>query len=79
MRDCLKPGTSESLAAPDRYANEIVSAQRRHLTKNHSFINQSVPTFYKDKRELFMKVYAHEYESDYCNQIGPGPAAYSKD
>ena len=44
-----------------------------------SFISKKVPTFHKDKRDLFVKLYSHEYESDYKNQLGPGPAAYSRD
>jgi len=79
VRNCQKVQQVESLAGPDSYANEMVSAQRRHLTKNLSFINKNVPTFYRGKRELFVKVYGHEYEGDYSNKLGPGPAAYNQD
>eukprot|EP00352_Strombidinopsis_acuminata_P000775 CAMPEP_0176341138 /NCGR_PEP_ID=MMETSP0126-20121128/2132_1 /TAXON_ID=141414 ORGANISM="Strombidinopsis acuminatum, Strain SPMC142" /NCGR_SAMPLE_ID=MMETSP0126 /ASSEMBLY_ACC=CAM_ASM_000229 /LENGTH=97 /DNA_ID=CAMNT_0017685763 /DNA_START=246 /DNA_END=539 /DNA_ORIENTATION=- len=43
-----------------------------------SFIKWGVPTFARDKREVEVKEFSHEYSREYANKIGPGPPAYSK-
>ena len=35
-------------------------------------------TFARDKREVEVKEFSHEYSREYSNKIGPGPPAYSR-
>ena len=53
------------------------SKQIRPLTNHKSFIMQNKHTIGQEERRTDkISIYCREYERDYSNKLGPGPAAY---
>ena len=51
--------------------------QQKPLTSALTFSNSSQNFTRQSKDTMKVNVYSREYERDYSNRIGPGPAAYS--
>ena len=66
-----RPGPSDYNTIELFQTDRPLTAKKTHSTASQLF-NKA------QKDTMRVELYAHDYERDYKNRIGPGPAAYSK-
>jgi hypothetical protein len=77
VREAVSPISRQKEPRPgpaDYSTIQVKTPQDRPLTTSKSFV--AVDTFPKAIRGEKVLMYSREYEKDYSNNLGPGPAAY---